>query len=113
MTEDEIDCFNDSLARCTGSGRFIDRFYERFIASSDEVQEKFKNTDMRRQRRMIGASLYMVMLAVDGHPEGTLHLERMATVHGPGAHDVPARLYDLWLTCLLQTVRECDPRFTP
>jgi hypothetical protein len=25
----------------------------------------------------------------------------------------PARTYDLWLTCLLQTVQACDRRFAP
>lgn len=113
MSEDDVACFNDSLSRCTGTGHFTERFYERFMASSEEVRHRFRNTDMARQRRIIGASLYMVMLAVDGQPEGKLHLERMRDLHGPGGHNVPAHLYDLWLRCLVQTVRECDSRFSP
>ena len=112
MSEDDLENFNDSLARCTGSSRFAERFYERFTASSEEVRHFFRNTDMQRQRRLIAASFYLVMLAMDGQPEGKLHLERMGELHGPGAQDIPAHLYDVWLTCLIQTVQECDPQFS-
>ena len=39
--------FRESLERC-GRGVFVDRFYERFLASSPEVREKFAGTDFDR-----------------------------------------------------------------
>jgi len=56
MFRPEIELFNDSLARCLRRGELFQRFYELFLASSDEVREKFRATDFRRQRRMLQTS---------------------------------------------------------
>ena len=39
MNEQEIELFNDSLERCTRTFGFLDRFYELFLASSEEVSQ--------------------------------------------------------------------------
>ena len=111
MNEEEREIFNDSLERCTQRADFIDRFYETFLASSGEVRKKFENTDFRRQRRMLRSSLFLMILACEGMPEGIQHLERIAELHSKQQKDIPPHLYDLWANCLLQTVRECDPRY--
>jgi hypothetical protein len=41
LNERDIELFNDSLERCTSGRRFLDRFYELFVASSTEVAAKF------------------------------------------------------------------------
>lgn len=38
-------------------------------------------------------------------------LTAIAEKHDRRHADVPPRLYDSWLTCLLETVREFDPEF--
>ena len=63
MRETDIELFNDSLDRCSGRPGFLDRFYELFLASSDEVAEKFERTDFRKQTRVLKASLYIMMMA--------------------------------------------------
>ena len=112
MTEDEIEVFNDSLTRCLNEPRFLERFYELFLASSPEVRTKFEGTDFRKQRRTLKASFLLLMLAADGKPEGTRHLEHLAAVHGKTGRDIAPHLYDVWLECLVRAVRECDSRFT-
>ena len=57
----EIGVFNDSLARCLRTQRLFQRFLELFLASSEEVREKFRNTDFNRQRRMLQNSFYMLV----------------------------------------------------
>ena len=109
----EIERFNDSFTRCVGDGRFLERFYELFLGASDEVRNKFRKTDFGKQRRMVHASLLMLMLAADGRPEGRLHLARIADLHSKRQLDIPPHLYDLWLDCLMQAVRECDREWTP
>ena len=47
------DLFLDSLNRCAASDNFIPAFYDRFLASSDEVQAKFEDTDFTVQNRML------------------------------------------------------------
>jgi hemoglobin-like flavoprotein len=113
MTEQDIALFNDSLERCTARPGFLDRFYNLFLASSPEVAEKFSRTDFRRQKRVLKASLYMMMFAAEGKAEGHVHLQRIAKLHSRTDLDIRPHLYELWLDCLLQAVRAYDRRFTP
>jgi len=108
--ERDIGLFNDSLERCVGR-RFLDRFYELFIASSTEVAAKFANTDFHVQNRAVKVSFYMIMSAIEQKPEGDVHLERIAARHSRNGLDIRPTLYDQWLDCLVQAVRECDPMF--
>ena len=113
MFRPEIEIFNDSLARCLRGGQFFQHFYELFLASSPEVREKFQATDFRRQRRMLQTSFYvLVEYMAMGWPECQAFLERIATAHSKHGRDIPPHLYDLWLDCLLNAVRECDDRCT-
>jgi hemoglobin-like flavoprotein len=109
--ERDAELFNDSLERCTSDRRFLERFYELFIASSAEVAAKFANTDFRVQKAALKVSLYMIMASIEGKPEGAVHLERIAARHSRNALDIGPHLYDQWLECLIQAVRECDPLF--
>jgi hemoglobin-like flavoprotein len=111
LNERDIELFNDSLERCTSGRRFLDRFYELFAGSSAEVAAKFANTDFRVQKAALKVSLYMIMASIERKPEGTVHLERIAARHSRGGLDIGPHLYDLWLDCLIQAVRECDPLF--
>jgi hemoglobin-like flavoprotein len=113
VNEDQLAAFHDSLERCRASGRLMDRFYEILVASSPEVGEKFKNTDFRRQKRVVMESLYMLILVSQGQQEGRQHLEKVAVRHDRDHLDIEPELYDVWLESLLQAVRECDPRFSP
>jgi hemoglobin-like flavoprotein len=111
LNERDAELFNNSLERCTSGRRFLDRFYELFVASSAEVAAKFANTDFRVQKAALKVSLYMIMASIERKPEGTVHLERIAARHSRSGLDIGPHLYDLWLDCLIQAVRECDPLF--
>jgi hemoglobin-like flavoprotein len=113
LNENEIELFNDSLARCLRGGEFFTRFYEIFLDSSAEVREKFHNTDFRKQRRMLQASFYMLVEYITlGWPECQAYLERIAAGHSKRGRDIAPRLYDLWLDCLLITVKEFDNQYS-
>lgn len=105
----DLERFDDSLSRCYADPRFLERFYEVFLETSPEARAKFAHTDLAKQRRMLKASLVLMMLGAGGKYEGTVHMEHIARVHGRSGHDIPAHLYDVWLDCLLETVREFDP----
>lgn len=110
----DVDLFLASLNRCLAQQPAFTRlFYERFIGSSEEVREKFRDTDMPRQLRMLEDSLFVVAVAVQGE-DGSMargDLPRIAARHS--RHDLAIRpeLYDLWAECLVATARECDPGF--
>ena len=107
--------FSDSnqrvLAKTTSKEEeFFDVFYDRFIASSPLVLEKFKNVDMGSQKRMLKQSLaYLLNLFVMKKiPD---HLVSIAQQHDRDHADIPPELYGLWLECLVDTVKEFDPQF--
>lgn len=110
-TQSDADLFNSSYERCQRKPGFLERFYEIFLGSSQEVVEKFRNTDFARQTLVLKGSLYMLMLASGGTPEALQHLERMAQLHSRKQLNIRPELYDLWLTCMLKAVAEFDPLF--
>jgi hemoglobin-like flavoprotein len=112
MEERDVELFNDSLERCSGSPDFLRRFYELFLASSDTVAKKFEHTDLKKQARLLKTSLYILMLASDGS-ERFVHLERLAKLHSRSALDIKPELYDLWLDRLVRAASEFDPMFGP
>ena len=112
VTNRDLKVLNDSLERCSARGDFIDHFYDLFLQSSEEVAAKFAQTDFRKQKRMLKASFYLILLANEGKPEGCSHLHRIAQLHSRTGVDVRPELYELWLDCLMQTVRAYDPQWT-
>jgi hemoglobin-like flavoprotein len=113
MYRPEIEIFNDSLERCLRGDQFFQRFYELFLDSSPEVREKFHGTDFRKQRRMLQTAFYMLVEYIAlGWPECQAYLERIAAAHGRQGRNIAPHLYDLWLDCLLRTVRERDEQYS-
>jgi hypothetical protein len=51
------------------------------------------------------------MSSIERKPEGNVHLERIVPRHSRSGLGIGPHLYDLWLDCLIQAVRECDPLF--
>jgi hemoglobin-like flavoprotein len=105
------DVFLASLKRCLAAPGFLAEFYDRFLASSDEVREKFRGVDMKRQTRVLEDSLYVVANAVQGG-EGSLargDLPRLAERHSRRGLGIRPELYDLWSQCLVETARTHDP----
>ena len=112
MNERDVELFNDSIERCSRRPDFLRRFYTLFVASSDTVARKFERTDLKKQARMLKASLYIMMLA-SGESEKVVHLERLARLHSRAELDIKPELYDLWLDRLVQAVEEFDALFDP
>ncbi len=106
--------FAESYIRILGQGaynpKFVERFYDLFLASSSEIAERFANTDMSRQKTMLHDS-FTSLLDFARHKQASPQMEVLARVHGPKAHNIPPKLYELWLDSLLQTVAELDPGF--
>lgn len=103
--------FEDSVNRCLQSPGFVHGFYERFIASSPEVAEKFEGVDLERQAQMLADSLRLVLGAAKGLEQGRKHLEEIAKRHSSRGLGIGAHLYELWLDSLVQTASELDPEW--
>jgi len=113
-----IDTFNASYERIMGRGikltsqsdDFFEYFYKIFIASSDEVALAFANTEMDRQRSMLKKSLLLLVSFFAGH-QANPYLEQIAHRHAADSVNIPHRLYDVWLECLIESVRKYDPAY--
>jgi len=108
--ERAAELFNDSYLRCMKDPAFMDKFYARFLACSPEVKEKFRYTDIEKQKRVLGESLLQLMLAETGLQSEIL-LDKVAEIHSSRKLDIKPHLYKLWRDCMLETVEKCDPRF--
>lgn len=111
MIQKDIATFNDSFLRCQNKAGFLDRFYQLFLASSEEIKAKFKNTDFNKQQMALKSSFYMMMLTAQGNARGQRYLKEIADLHSSRRLDIKPEMYDLWLECLLKTVEEFDPLF--
>lgn len=110
--EKMLEIFNDSLEVCTSNQAFLDQFYDFFVNSSAEVAEKFANTDLGKQKQILKLSLFMLLMAAQGKPEGDAHLKRIAERHDHLHLDIKPEFYEIWLNCLLKTARMFDVGFT-
>jgi hemoglobin-like flavoprotein len=110
-----VEAFLGSLKRCLAAPGFMEAFYERFIGSSEEVREKFRGTDMKRQVQAVADSLYVVANAVQGEEGSPARwgLRQIAARHSRSDRDIRPGLYDLWIDCLVETARAHDPQFDP
>ncbi len=112
LNRNQIACFDTSLARCLADQAFLTRFYDLFVESSPDIAEKFRDTDFQRQRRAMGASLYVLVLALEQGEAAIIYLNQVALQHSHAKLDVRPEMYDAWRDCLLQSVKEYDPLFS-
>ena len=110
---DAFAAFRDSHRRVHEDPSFLDRFYQRFIASSDKVREKFVNTDFKRQVHVLEMTLKMVLMASRGSDAAESYLSYIAERHDRHHLDIEPELYGLWLDALMATVAESDPEYGP
>lgn len=115
MDEQQLSTFRSSVNRCVADEAFLQDFYDRFMASSDEVRAKFSGTDMPTQKRALADSLFVLAVAVQGQSTSPSwkQMGRIAQRHSRGGMDIRPELYDLWLDCLMQAVAGHDPQYSP
>ncbi len=116
MASEHVELFRASLKRCLATPHFLGKFYDSFVASSEEVREKFRNTDLEKQASMLADSLYALAVAAQarlGSSPAWADMPRLAARHGKADLDIRPGLYDHWLDCLVETARQHDREFSP
>lgn len=107
----ELLVFNASMDRCMADPTFLDRFYARFLLTSDVIGDKFANTAMDKQARVLRTSLYLMARAAQDKDDGKTHLASIAKSHSRTELNIEPALYTYWLECLLAAVEETDRQF--
>ena len=117
MFEPEIDkedkvyrVFTESYIQCTSNPNFVDKFYDNFMASSEDVRVKFINTDFVKQKKLLLASLSYMILAYTSSDLYHL-LGHIAQSHCQAANNISPHLYNYWIDSLCLTAKQCDPDF--
>jgi hemoglobin-like flavoprotein len=111
MARDTFDDLQMSYGRCLRNGRFIERFYEIFMASHPQVPALFANTDMGRQSLALRRGISAAISHAGGSTLAQRTMSEMARAHSrSGRAPVPAALYPYWLESLLKAVAEHDPQ---
>jgi globin len=112
---DAVEVFRGSLKRCLEKPDFLLDFYGTFMASSDEIRDKFHNTDFKKQTEVLADSLWAMAVAAQGEPGSPAlrDLPRLAERHSRRDLDIRPGLYDDWLDSLVATAKRHDPMFSP
>lgn len=102
--------FNESFERCVNNPLFLDKFYEIFLSSSDEVNLIFKNTDtdLEVQKVMLATSMAYMTSAYNN--KSSL-LTEIADKHNKNNLNIKPHLYPLWLDSLIASAKSIDPLF--
>jgi hemoglobin-like flavoprotein len=97
-----------SFGRAINKGDFIARFYEIFMASDPEVADKFANTDMEKQKKLLMQGINLSIMFAEGNPLGKHGIDRIRHTHSKSELDIHPEYYQLWLDSLLKAVNEFD-----
>ena len=102
--------FGKQIKMDEAGNRFYEVFYQYFLASSPDVADAFKNTDMREQVNTLKRSLlYSINFMTNTQNFDSMH--RIAISHNKHNYNIKPELYDLWMECMIKTVSEFDPEF--
>ncbi|MDA1054504.1 MAG: globin [Planctomycetota bacterium] len=103
----------ESYYRCEKSEGCFGTFYELFFGKSSEIAPRFVDTDMERQKQIVGASLLWMLRLGRGDPITWQEVVKLAQSHSRQGHDIPPHLYSLWLDALCNAVERHDTEYTP
>ena len=102
-----------SCDRCCAVPRFFEDFYNNFFARCPQARAMFARTDFERQHKLLRHA-FGLLLNFPKQPawEPTI-LARVAERHSRRDLVVHPSLYAPFIDALIETVRHCDPDFTP
>ncbi len=110
----EYDDLQQSYGRCLREKNFIERFYEIFLDSHQEIRPMFAETDFQKQRMALRRGISAAIAHASGSSLSRSTMGQMAHAHSRKGH-APVRpdLYPCWLDSLVKAVEETDPEATP
>lgn len=108
MSDQYID-LQQSYGRCLRDKRFIERFYEVFMASNAEVAAMFAKTDFQKQRLALRRGISVAIFHASGSSVYKRSMLEMADIHSKaGRCPVAPDLYPHWVESLMTVIAETD-----
>lgn len=103
----------ESFGRCGLNPDFLDTFYKYFLATSPEISALFKNTDFKKQKKVLQMSLSMLITYAQGTGVVDGYMQQLAEKHSKQNLNIEPRHYTTWLNSLMLAVKKHDPKFSP
>jgi hypothetical protein len=107
------DLVKTSYGRCCLSSGFFDEFYATFTASSPVIRDKFKNTDMKKQKDLLRDGITFMILFASGSAMATNKINMLGQSHAKARLDIAPNLYPYWVDALVATASKHDKQWTP
>lgn len=108
-----MSALKDSYGRCTVNPKFLDRFYEIFLASHPAIGPMFAKTDFTKQKAALRNGISMMIMYEGGTQVSKMALDRLGHSHGKQGMNMDPKLYQYWIDSLVKAVKECDQQFSP
>jgi len=109
--EDAIHRVHTSLNRSLAHSRFIEIFYEIFMATDAEIRQMFEHTEFERQKKLLRKALLSAVTFAAGGEVARQRLALIRESHNRKHMNVRPELYGLWTNSLVKAVAQCDPNF--
>jgi len=89
---------------------FVEYFVKTLLENSEEIREHFANTDGDAlSRALVQALIHLAAYYPNHIPDSVL--EEIAVRHNRHGRAIKPHLYDIFLDCMLETVRRYDPEY--
>lgn len=98
-----------SYGRCCRKEQFFKDFYDFFMDSSDEIRQRFVNTDMAAQRHLLRNGIMQLILVARGMSDRKLRA--LGESHNRDNFNINPAWYTLWLDSLMKAVDKHDPEY--
>jgi len=110
LLPEELQLFEESLARAIECGNFLNDFYEHFIGSSNEISTIFQDVNMPALQDKLAKTLTLTTLANTDPERVDQHLQQIGKYHQ--GLSIPKVMYKAWADALICVLHACDPEFS-
>lgn len=101
-----------SYVRCITEGRFAEDVYKTLFEISARAAEKFANTNMAQQVRLLDYGIrHFILFFHEPHEVTATTLVELSESHSKPRMDIEPELYDYWLAAVLTAVAKNDPAY--
>ncbi len=108
-----VEAVQRSYGGCCSSPQFFDDFYDKFVAKSPKIAEKFGKTNFDKQKELLRSSITYMILYYTGSPMAQSKIDDLGESHSRTRLDIAPEMYSFWIDSLLETVRMHDKEYSP
>ena len=98
----------ESYGRCCLNADFFEVFYTNFFTKYPIIVDKFKNTDLEKQQKLLYSGLNSLLLFLEGSEYARIQMKKIGEIHSRKNQDVSPTLYPMWKEALMVTIKQFD-----